>query len=170
MDTLLPEYCLPVSVTHCDDLTVIAHGDKFLLRRFIHLAGEIVEHAGAVVVEITARLRDAGMFLLHMRIAQALHDSRDSDVGFLPAFFSAGQTAPGHSGADLHIADNKGSAAGGVALLAEIVGKGDALIGDAVYVGCLITAYTAIGMTDITGANIITPDHRDVGHLVLCLC
>src|SRR5208337_1894421 len=65
-------------------------------------------------------------------------------------------------GADRVLAGDEGGAAGGAALLAIVVGEGDAFLGDAVDVGRAVAHLPAAVEADVPPADIVAPQNEDV--------
>ena len=73
----------------------------------------------------------------------------------------------GQAGADRVLAGDERGAAGGAALLAVIVGEGDALVGDAVDVGRAVAHLAAAVVADVPPADVVAPENEDVRFLRL---
>src|SRR5690349_16348089 len=68
----------------------------------------------------------------------------------------------GQAGANRVLAGDEGSAAGGAALLAVIVGEGRPFVANAVDVGRPVTHLATVVVADVPPADIITPENEDV--------
>jgi len=100
-------------------------------------------------------------------VTHAFEHFGNRNITILDSEFGTGQTDLGEAGAQTGLSSNERRAAGGTALVTVVVGKPDALFGDTVNIGRAI-AHDAIGVsTDIGDANIVAPDHKDVG-LIFC--
>ena len=99
-------------------------------------------------------------------IALRLENPRHGHIGLLPAFLRTGNANLGHARAKRIVAADEGRTARGAALLSIVVGESHALGCDTVNIGRAITHKAAVVVTDVCDANVIAPDHKDVG---LCL-
>src|SRR5262249_49367872 len=126
----------------------------------VEIAEELVEavHGRQMLVAIALMV----LAELAGRVAEALHDGREGDVGLLPALLGAGQADLRHPGADGNAAVDEGGAAGGAALLPVIVGEGDALLCDAVDVGRHVTHHAAAVVADVPGADVVAPNYENI--------
>src|SRR5438132_14147490 len=88
-------------------------------------------------------------------VALTLEDSGHGHIGFLPAFFGAGQTDFGHASADGHVAANESRAPCRAALLGVIVGEAHAFVGDAINVRRLVAHHATAVVTDVPEADVI---------------
>src|SRR5436189_5382988 len=98
-------------------------------------------------------------------IAERLQQFSDSGVFRLKSDRCAGQSHFGQAGAEWILATDEGGTSGSAALLAVVVGKGDAFVGDAINVGGSIAHHAAAEMTDIPSADVIAPENQDIGLL-----
>ena len=64
------------------------------------------------------------------------------------------------------LTQNKGRSSSGTTLLSIPVRKQSALVGDPVDVGRIITHHALVVSIDVPVADIVTPDHQDVGFIL----
>ena len=89
----------------------------------------------------------------------------DGGVFRLQADVGSGHPYLGQTGADRVLAGDEGGTSGGAALLAVVVGEGDAFVGHAVDVGRAVTHLTAIVVADVPPADVVAPENQDVRFL-----
>ena len=100
---------------------------RFLLGvEVVEVAEELVEavHGGQVLVAVALVV----LAELAGGVALAFQHGGHRHVGLLPAFLGAGHADLGHAAADGNAATDEGGASGGAALLAVVVGEGNALL------------------------------------------
>ncbi len=114
---------------------------------FVPIAEVVLAELAGGVAERLEQLGDGGVFLL-----QADGGARHADLG--------------QAGADRVLAGDETGAAGGAALLRVVIGKCDALFGDAVDVGSPVSHHAATEVTDVPDADVVAPKDEDVGFLV----
>ena len=83
-------------------------------------------------------------------------------VFLLQADVGARHADLGEAGADRVLAGEEGGAAGGAALLAVVVGEGNALVADAVDVGRAVAHLAAAVVADVPPADVVAPQDEDV--------
>ena len=131
----------------------------------IEIAEELVEtmHGGqelvAVALVVLAKLTGG--------IALRLQNRCHRHIGLLPALWRSGNANLGHAGAQRIVATDECCTARGAALLSVVVGEGNAFLGDTVDIRCLVAHQTTVVVADVGGADVVTPDHKDVRLLVL---
>ena len=101
-------------------------------------------------------------------IALSLENCRHGAIGGLPAFLRARQTDLGHARANRDRAADEGGPTRRAALLAVVVGEADAFIRNAVDIRCLVAHHATVVVADVPITDVVTPDDKDVGLLVLC--
>ena len=138
--------------------------ELFLGVEVIERAEELIEpvRGGQVLVEV------AEVVLAELRghVALRLEQFCDGHVARLQAFLRAGQTDLEHAGAKAGLAGDEARATGGAALLAIPVGEVRTFLGDAVNVRRLVAHHAVIVHADVEPADVVAPDHEDVGLLV----
>jgi hypothetical protein len=132
----------------------------FLGVEVVEVSEELVEpvHGGKVFVEVALVVLSE----LSCGVAKTLERGGHGDVGLLPALLGARESDLGHSGAYRDAAADEGGASGGAALLAVVVGEGESFAGDAVNVGGFVAHHAAAVVTDVPGADVVSPDDENV--------
>ena len=146
----------------------------FILRLFfgvqvVEVTKEFIKsmHGGKMLVQVTLVV----LTELSCRIAQAFHDRGDGDIGFLPAFLGTGQAHLGHTGPNGNVSAEECRPAGRARLLGIVICKANPFTRDPINIRGLEAHHTPIVVADVPGADIITPDHEDIGLLLReCCC
>src|SRR3974390_990461 len=99
------------------------------------------------------------------RVAERLKQVGNGRVFRLESERRAGHSNLRQAGAKRVLSGNKGGAPGGAALLAVVVGEGDAFIGNAVEIRGSITHHAATEITDIPSSDVVSPQDQDIGFL-----
>ena len=135
----------------------------FLRVQVVEVAEELVEavHRGQVLVAIALVV----LAELPGGVARALQHGGHGHVGLLPTLGGARQPDLGHAAAHRHRTADEGGAASGAALLRVVVREAHAFIRDAIDVGRLVAHHAAAVVADVPGADVVAPDHEDVGLL-----
>ena len=102
-------------------------------------------------------------------IAERLEQFGDGRVFRLKSDSGAGHSDFGQAGAERVLAADEGCASGGAALLAVVVGEGDAFVGDAVDVRRPVAHHASAEVTDVPDADVIAPEDQDI-RLLQPLC
>ena len=133
----------------------------------VEVSEEFIEtmHGRQVIVAITLVV----LAELTGGVSSGLQNGGDGYVTFLPALFCSWQTHFGHPSAYWYVPAEECSASCGATLLTVVVSKRQAFFGDAVDVRGAISHHPAVVVTDIPSTDVITPDHEDIGFLLLCL-
>ena len=131
---------------------------------------------GVEVVEVAEELLEAVVGRQHLvavaevvlaelagDVAERAQQPGDGRVLDLHALGRAGQADLGQPGADRRLAGDEGGAPGGAALLAVPVGEERALLGDPVDVGRAVAHHAVVVGADVELADVVAPDHQDVG-------
>ena len=100
-------------------------------------------------------------------ITLSLEKCRDGWILFFHALRCAGETDFGQAGANRGLAGNESRAPRSAGLLAIPVGEIRAPVGDAVDVRSAITHHTTIDRTDVELADVVAPDHENIGFFLL---
>jgi hypothetical protein len=95
-------------------------------------------------------------------IAEWLEHFGNGGVFWLKSDGSAGHSDFGQAGAERVLAADEGRTSSGAALLAVVVGEGDAFLGDAVDVWRPVAHHTPAEVADIPGADVIAPEDQDI--------
>ena len=155
-----------------------ARAELLLERRILGIVGQLRLFLGVQVIEVAEELVEA----VHGRqvlvaiaevvlaelaggVAERLQQLGDRRILRLQADGRAGHADLGQAGADRVLAGDEGGAAGGAALLAVVVGEGDALVGDAVDVGGSVAHLAAAEVADVPHADVVAPEDQDVRFL-----
>ena len=96
-------------------------------------------------------------------VTERLEQPGDGRVFLLHTFRRTRQSDLGQAGADGRLAGDESGATGRAALLAVPVGEQGAFFGDAVDIRRLVAHHAHVVGADVELADVITPDHQDVG-------
>ena len=157
-----------------------ARAEMLLELRVLRVVGVLRLLLGVEVVEVAEELVEA----VHRRqvlvlvaevvlaelaglVAERLEELGDGRIFGLQADVGAGHADLGEAGADRVLAGDEGGASRRAALLAVIVGEGDALVGDAVDVGRAVAHLPAAVVADVPPADVVAPENEDVRFLRL---
>ena len=98
-------------------------------------------------------------------VPERFQQLRDGRVFRLEAEIGAGHPDLGQARPDRVLAGDERGPAGRAALLAVVIGEGDALVGDAVDVGRPVAHLAPVVVADVPPADVIAPQDQDVGLL-----
>ena len=124
----------------------------------VHRRQHLVAVAEVVLAELTRQ------------IALSSEQSGDGRVFLLHAFGCPGQADFGEAGANGGLPGDEGGPAGGAALLTVPVGEQRTAQSNAVDIGRLVAHHATIVGAEVELADVIAPDHEDVGLLVGGVC
>ena len=141
-------------------LRIVGVFGLFLRVEVIEVAEELVEavHRRQILILVAEMV----LAELPRGVAERLEQLRDRRVFRAEADVGAGHADLGEAGADRVLAGDEGRASGGAALLAVIVGEGDAFVGDAVDVGRAVAHLSAAVVADIPPADVVAPENEDI--------
>jgi hypothetical protein len=126
----------------------------------IQVAVELIEAVvGRKVLVLIAKVVFAE---LTCDVAVRLEQFGDGGIFGLQTKISAGHTHLGQSGANRILAGDEGRPSSGAALLGVVIGQFEALAGDAIDVGRLVTHRAAVVVADVVPADVIPPDDKNI--------
>jgi hypothetical protein len=131
----------------------------------VEVAEEFVE--AVVGRHMLVEVAQMVLAVLPGHVAVGLEQLGDGDVFGGKAFLGAGQADLQQAGAETALPGDEGGPTRRAGLFAISVGEEHALLGDAIDVGRLVAHHTLVVGADIPVADVVAPDHQDVGFLVL---
>ena len=137
----------------------------FFSIQVIEVAKELVE--AVCSWQVLVLVAEVVFAVLGSHVALVFHQRGNCRCPLWDAVIGAGHTNGQETGAEGVLAVNKRGTTSGAALLSVSIGKQSALFGKTVDVGRLVAHNAVVVGTDVMDADIVTPNHEDVG-LISC--